>query len=68
MTEITIVRENLMTKEGYTPYCGKSCLTMPRTYWDKNKNQFVCPNCGWVSSFPNDFIESYKTKWIYCIY
>lgn len=24
MKEITIVRENLMTREGYSPYCGNN--------------------------------------------
>jgi hypothetical protein len=73
--EISIVRENLMTQPGYTPYCGninynpkyygKSKLNChnPRTKWDPIKNQMVCPNCGWVSKFPEDFIQRYKLKW-----
>lgn len=63
MIESTIVRENLMTRPGYTPYCGVvdgSCR-MPRTYF--NGSQFVCPDCGWVSQFPEDFIKRYKEKW-----
>lgn len=65
MTEKTIVRENLMTKEDYAPYCGTPKLTcpMPRTVWDPTKNQFVCPHCGWISQFPEDFISRYKAKW-----
>ena len=35
--EDSIVRNNLMTREGYAPYCGNGewCLKgMPRTKWD----------------------------------
>lgn len=66
--ENTIVRENLMTEEGYRPYCGnpaprtgKGGCDNPRTKW--NGNQFYCPRCGWLSNFPEDFIKRYKTKW-----
>jgi len=63
MTETTIVRENLMTEKGYTPYCGCNCPHgMPRTEWDKTKEQFVCI-CGWVSMFPIEFIKRYTEKW-----
>jgi len=68
MTEETIVRENLMVVPNYTGYCGnniprgwpKGCDN-PRTIW--NGSQFRCPKCGWVSQFPQDFIERYKQKW-----
>lgn len=61
---MSIVRENLLTIKGYSPYCGKShCIgLMPRTKWDGN--QFVCPACGWRSQFPLEFINEYKAKWI----
>lgn len=59
---MSIIRENLMTIEGYTPYCGDLCSTMPRTKF--NGTQFYCPNCNWRSSFPEEFIQKYKTKWI----
>lgn len=68
--KVTIVRENLMTREGYTPYCGNTKYEtgesntpcdMPRTYF--NGTQFVCPHCGWIGIFPDDFIERYKRKW-----
>lgn len=64
MKENSIVRENLMTEKDYTPYCGHDrCLfRMPRTKWSALKQQFTC-TCGWVSSFPKDFIERYKKKW-----
>lgn len=59
---MSIVRENLMTRPGYTPYCGgERCPTMPRTSW--TGEQFKCPHCSWVSGFPADFIAEYKAKW-----
>lgn len=63
MKEETIVRENLMNEEGYTPYCGyiMSMCSNPRTKW--NGEQFTCPKCGWTSQFPKDFIDRYKAKW-----
>jgi hypothetical protein len=56
---MSIVRENLLTRKGYTPYCGSvSCfLRMPRSYF--NGKQFQC-GCGWESSFEAEFIEKYK--------
>jgi len=59
---MSIVRENLMTREGYRPYCGDmNCRCgMPRTHW--SKDQFECA-CGWRSNFPADFIAEYKAKW-----
>jgi hypothetical protein len=59
---VSIVRDNLMTRPGYSPYCGNDkCSTMPRTVW--NGEQFKCCSCGWVSTFPADFIAEYKAKW-----
>lgn len=59
---MSTVRENLMTRPGYTPYCG--CATcshgMPRATW--NGQQFEC-RCGWRSSFPAEFVAEYKAKW-----
>lgn len=59
---MSIVRENLMTRPGYSPYCGNGdCWHgMPRTAWDGE--QFKCL-CGWRSQFPADFIAEYKAKW-----
>lgn len=59
---MSIVRDNLMNREGYTPYCGDmNCRHhMPRTHW--TGQQFKCA-CGWQSSFPDDFIAEYKAKW-----
>lgn len=66
--EESIVRENLMTRKGYSPYCGNNISRSdiggcdnPRTKW--NGEQFECPRCKWVSQFPLDFIERYKAKW-----
>lgn len=57
---MSIIRENLLTRYGYTPYCGspRCFLMMPRTRF--NGEQFAC-RCGWVSGFDKDFIEKYKT-------
>lgn len=70
MTEISIVRDNLIRQEGYTPYCGnnisrfeKGGCNNPRMNWDGNQNQFVCPNCNYTTEFPKGFIERYKAKW-----
>jgi len=65
MKEISIVRNNLMTREGYTGYCGAymDCSTgMPRTTWNPKLGQFTC-TCGWVSAYPSDFITRYRKKW-----
>jgi hypothetical protein len=64
MIEDSLVRQNLMTIEGYSPYCGSDLciLHFPRTTWRKDKDQFTC-GCGWVSQFPKDFIGRYKNKW-----
>jgi hypothetical protein len=59
---MSIVRENLMTRRGYSPYCGnEKCRQMPRTTW--TGQQFKCPACRWQSQFPDDFIAQYKAKW-----
>lgn len=64
-----IVRENLMTREGYSPYCGsneprppfgKGCDN-PRTIF--NGEQFYCPKCSFVTEFPKEFILEYKKHW-----
>lgn len=64
----TIVRSNLLTRKGYTPYCGNNKAARnvggcnnPRTIF--NGNQFCCPRCGYETSFPEDFIKRYKDKW-----
>lgn len=61
MAEKTTVRDNLMTRPGYSPYCGNmAChLSMPRTLWDGE--QFRC-RCGWQSAFDAEFIARYKLK------
>lgn len=70
MKETTIVRENLMTEPGYTGYCGNVVArhriggcSNPRTVWSRSLEQFVCPECGWTSQYPADFIERYKQRW-----
>lgn len=68
MSELTVVRENLMNEPDYSPYCGNnvsrnelSGCHNPRTYFING--QFKCPNCGWISKLPDDFIKRYKEKW-----
>jgi hypothetical protein len=60
---MSIVRDNLMTRPGYSPYCGNVDCNglMPRTGW--TGAQFRRPSCAWVSAFPDDFIAEYKAKW-----
>ncbi|GJH04993.1 hypothetical protein [Paraburkholderia terrae] len=59
---MSTVRDNLMSRPGYSPYCGNmQCKTMPRTTW--NGAQFRCFECGWASGFPAEFITEYKTRW-----
>jgi hypothetical protein len=57
------VRINLMTRPGYSPYCGNDGCPgrWPRAFF--NGSQFECNSCDWVSQFPADFITEYKTKW-----
>lgn len=59
---MSIVRDNLMTRKDYKPYCGnENCrFNMPRTRYIGG--QFQC-GCGWRSSFEADFIEAYEAKW-----
>ena len=62
LTEKTLIRQNLMTREGYSPYCGNALCSagMPRT---KFKNgQFRC-SCGWASQFEDSFIQRYLKQW-----
>ncbi len=59
---MSIVRENLMTVKGYSPYCGSTGhCPLPRTHFDGE--QFTCRHCGWRSEFPTEFIKKYKRKW-----
>lgn len=61
MPENPLIRKNLMTEKGYSPYCGGMCAIMPRTIF--TGRQFKCEICGWHSEFPEDFINKYKAKW-----
>lgn len=59
---MSIVRDNLMTRKGYSPYCGSTGhCPLPRTHFDGE--QFVCKHCGWRSEFPKEFIDTYKREW-----
>lgn len=59
MSELSIVRQNMLTRPGYTPYCGvvRCPHGWPRTRFDGS--QFKCV-CGWRSTFEPEFIEKYK--------
>lgn len=59
----SIVRNNLMTRPNYSPYCGGlgECDSMPRT--DYVDGQFECPVCHWRSSFPEAFMKIYRAHW-----
>ena len=67
---MSIVRDNLMTRQGYSPYCGDE-LCKPRTTYSLERcprtkfdgEQFKCPKCGWKSEFDKEFIEGYKKHW-----
>lgn len=56
---MSVVRNNLLTRPGYTPYCGaENChLHWPRTKF--NGKQFGCV-CGWRSNFEPAFIAQYE--------
>ncbi len=62
--EESIIRENLINQKDYKPYCGsvRCVYRMPRALWDPAKKQFTC-SCGWISEFPDDFIDRYIKKW-----
>lgn len=58
----SVVRDNLMNTNGYSPYCGNvKCRLMPRTNFDGQ--QFVCKCCNWRSGFDEEFIKAYREKW-----
>lgn len=59
---MSTVKDNLMNRSGYSPYCGgERCTLIPRTNF--NGEQFVCRSCGWKSGFDKEFIDKYKAKW-----
>ena len=59
----SLVRNNLMKEQYYTPYCGSDNCSygMPRTKWFSG--QFMC-SCGWKSEFDAAFIKEYRKKWL----
>jgi len=69
MKEETIVRQNLIDNINYRPYCGNNAprgrlgrCSNPRTEYRTYDSQFICPECKWISAFPEDFIKRYKEK------
>lgn len=54
----SVVRNNLMKRPGYAPYCmASNCWC--RMEW--TGSQFR--HCGQATEFPADFIEKYKERW-----
>lgn len=56
----SIVRNNLMKRPGYAPYCG-CCTGLFRMIWDGE--QFICRITHERTAFPADFIAAYKARW-----
>ncbi len=56
---MSIVRENLLKRKGYTPYCGGeyNICRLPRTVFDGA--QFKCPHCNFRTGFEPEFIAEY---------
>lgn len=55
----SVVRNNLMSKSGYRPYCGNdSCKSMLRTVF--YKGQFHCGICLWHSTYEETFIATWQ--------
>lgn len=60
---MSIVRDNLMTRPHYAPYCGLNAKCpghWPRMKFDGE--QFVCKACGYKTQFEPEFIAEYKVK------
>lgn len=58
----SIVRHNLLIRDGYAPYCGNGTC-MNRVSYNMNTGLAKC-QCGWESSkLPPDFINLYKRVW-----
>lgn len=56
---MSIVRDNLLNRKNYTPYCGRENC---RDRWPRlvfNGEQFEC-SCGYCTNFEKEFIEKYK--------
>jgi len=59
---MSIVRQNLMTREGYSPYCAEvRCFRRAR--FNPDRGQFGCPVHSFETSFEPEFIEEYRKKW-----
>ncbi len=60
INQMSLVRRNLMTKEGYAPYCSKTGCMMRTVF---NGEQFDCPVGHFTTAFPAWFIKRYKRRW-----
>ena len=55
----SIVRNNLMKRPGYAPYC-MGCASFSRMVWDGEQFKHYC---GARTEFPEDFTTGYKARW-----
>lgn len=56
----SIVRNNLMKRPGYAPYC-MCCSALRRMIW--TGEQFMCGVTRAETNFPAEFIAGYKARW-----
>lgn len=62
LVEKSIVRHNLLTRDGYAPYCG-SVSCMNRVPYNMTTGVATC-SCGWVSlKLPTEFINLFNRVW-----
>lgn len=60
---MSLVRENLLTRPFYKPYCGnegKCPGHWPRMSF--KDGQFECSKCGYRTNFEAEFIKAYLVK------
>lgn len=56
----SIVRNNLMKRPGYAPYCMCCDSLFMRMVWDGD--QFKCPITKRRTEFPEDFVTGYLER------
>lgn len=62
LVENSIVRHNLLIRDGYAPYCGNgSCMN--RVPYNMVTGIAIC-SCGWTSpALTKEFIDLYNQVW-----
>ena len=65
---MSIVRDNILRDKTYTPFCGNDKpkwliggCSNPRTILNRD-GQFECPECEYVTEFPDDFVKQYRIQ------